>query len=150
MEPTYRPAISSDAGELLGLRRGSILALAPRGMPRADAETWAMTLSLDGMHEKLTALEIWVAEAGCQILGWVAFTDDRLEGLYVGAAFAQRGVGSGLLALTERVMRERKIPAMRALASANAIGFYLRLGFEPTAPLAADGTQRIVKRLDSA
>ncbi len=116
-------------------------------MSEAEARSWALKLAPAGMAEKLKALEIWVSEADGQILGWAAIKGDRLEGLYTGPAFAGRGVGSGLLSWIENLMRERKIFAMRAVASPNAIDFYLGRGFAPTAPRAADRTLEIEKRL---
>jgi N-acetylglutamate synthase-like GNAT family acetyltransferase len=119
-------------------------------MPETDAKSWALRLSRDGMSEKLNVLEIWVSEADGQILGWVAIADDRLEGLYTSPAYAEQGVGSELLSLAESLMRKRQIPTMRAVASANAVSFYLRRGFEPIGPCSADGTRKLEKRLAPA
>jgi putative acetyltransferase len=146
----YRPARLGDGSELLELRHSSILALAIPAMPEADVLAWANRLSPVGMLQKLSTLEIWVAESGGEILGWVALSGDRLEGLYTRPASAGTGVGSGLLHMAEKLMWERRIPTMRLEASANAIGFYLRRGFEPVAPRLAIGAQELEKTLGLA
>ena len=147
MVQTYRPATLGDGSELLALRHSAILAFAVPAMSEDDAMAWANRVSLAGMAEKLGRLEIWVAESGGQILGWVAFSGDRLEGLYTRPTSAQTGVGSSLLSMVEWMMREREIQTIRLEASANAIGFYRRRGFEPIAPRSATRAQELEKTL---
>src|SRR5262245_63554501 len=84
MKITHRPARPDDANRLFELRRSSITALAVRAMPMADANSWAASLTLAGMQQKLRELEVWVSEAGGTIVGWGAIRGDRLEGLYTG------------------------------------------------------------------
>jgi putative acetyltransferase len=131
MRVAYRPATPADAALLLDLRRRSITGLAPRGMSVADAKRWAADLTLEGMKEKLGAMEVWVAEIGGRLVGWGAIRGDRLEGLYTDPAFAGQGIGTALLGLLEGRMRTRAVESMQADASLNAEEFYLRRGYVP-------------------
>ena len=135
MGAVYRLAIGEDARSLHDIRRRSILALAPPTMPVAEAQAWATQLTLPGMERKLHELEVWVAELDGVPAGWGAIRGDRLEGLYTAPEFAGRAVGAGVLAMLERLMRERGIETVRAEASSNALAFYIRRGYR------ADGTQ---------
>ena len=116
-------------------------------MSVAEAETWAATLSVEGMKRKLRELEIWVAEVNGAVVGWGAIHGDRLEGLYTAPEFTGRGVGTGLLALLEALMRARGIATVMAEASANAEGFYRRRGYEPLGPRTPEGAQTMIKQL---
>jgi putative acetyltransferase len=136
-----------DASRLHDVRRRSILELAPPIMPAEEAETWATQLTLPGMGRKLRELEIWVAELDGTVAGWGAIRGDRLEGLYTAPEFAGRGVGAGLLAMLEGLMRERGLEAVHAEASSNARDFYLRRGYGATGPRTAKGAWPITKRL---
>ena len=42
-------------------------------MSVAEAETWAATLTAEGMQRKLRELEIWVAEVNGAVVGWPPF-----------------------------------------------------------------------------
>jgi putative acetyltransferase len=147
MKATYRRAARADAGRLFELRRQSIVALASRGMPAADAQAWSALLTLRGMERKIRELEVWVAEASGMVVGWGAIHGDRLEGLYTDPDWAGRGIGTALLLRLEALMRARDIAAVSADASANAEPFYRRHGYEPAGLRAPNGAQPIIKRL---
>ena len=147
MKAMHRLATPGDTIRLFELRRRSILALAPRGMPETEAETWAATLTVAGMKRKIRELEIWVAEVNDTVAGWGAIDGDRLEGLYTDPEFIGRGIGTDLLGLLEALMRRRGIPAVSADASANAEDFYLRRGYEPMGVRTPEGARPIRKRL---
>ena len=143
----YRLAMRKDAGRLHDIRRRSILELAPPAMPKAEATAWASQLTLSGMERKLRELEVWVAELDGAVVGWGAIRGDRLEGLYVAAEFAGQGVGAVLLDRLEGLMRDREFPSVRAEASSNARGFYLRRGYRAAGPQTPDGAWPIAKEL---
>jgi putative acetyltransferase len=147
MKAAHRLARPGDASGLFELRRRSILALAPKGMSKTEAHTWAATLTVPGMERKIRKLEIWVAEVNATVAGWGAIGGDRLEGLYTDPEFAGRGIGTELLGLLEASMRRRGIPAVFAEASANAERFYFRRGYEPIGVRTPEGAQPIRKRL---
>jgi|SRR5262245_23748987 len=149
MKITHRLATLDDADRLFELRGHSIIALATKAMSVADANTWAATLTLAGMQQKLRELEVWIAEAGGAVVAWGALRGDRLEGLYTDPEFASRGIGTELLRSLEALTRERHHGAMHAEASSNALRFYLRRGYELCGPRTPDGAQPIAKRLRS-
>jgi putative acetyltransferase len=147
MAAVHRPATLDDAAALLDLRRRSILELASRGLPAGEAETWAAKLTLAGMERKLRELEIWVAKLDGVAAGWSAIRADYLEGLYTAPQFAGRGMASGMLIRLEGLMIARGLATVRAEASSNALGFYLRRNYRTSGPQTADGTWPITKEL---
>ena len=84
------------------------------------------------MEQKLRELEIWIAEPEGVVAGWGGIRGDRLEALYTAPEYAGQGVGAALLDRLEGLMRERGFDAVRAEASPNALGFYLRRGYRVT------------------
>jgi len=143
----HRPARLDDARRLLEVRRKSILELAPSGMSVADAKAWAKRLTRAGMAQKLRELEIWVAELDGVTAGWGAIRGDVLEGLYTAPEYAGQGVGAALLERLETLMRGRGVDAVRAEASPNALGFYLRRGYRVTGPRTPTGAWPITRQL---
>jgi putative acetyltransferase len=115
-------------------------------MSVSDAKIWAKNLSVPGMELKIREMEILVAEINGRVVGWGAIRGDRLEGLYTDPDFAGRGIGTELLRRLEVLMRSYGIRTIRAEASLNAEGFYLRRGYEPLGPPFGAGRQ-IIKRL---
>ena len=99
------------------------------------------------MEERLRTTEVWIAEIKDTIVGWVSICGDYLDGLYTDPQFAEQGIGTEMLNFAESLMRERGVQVIRAEASWNAEDFYLRRGYEPTGPRAADGARPLVKRL---
>lgn len=144
---TYRKASPNDATRLWELRREAILRLAPRGMSIAHAHRWAAAKTLEGMEQQIHEADIWIAKVDSKIVGWVAIRGDYLDGLYTDPDFSERGVGTELLRLAEELMRERGIRTVRAEASRNAEGFYLRRGYEPVGSRRPDGARPLVKSL---
>jgi putative acetyltransferase len=147
MNQSFRKAAVTDVPRLWELRRESILELAPLGMPTAHAEAWASTLTIEGMEHRFLDAEIWVAETGDTVTGWIAIRGDYIDGLYINPRYARQNVGTELLRLAEGLMKERGIPVIRLEASVNAAQFYLRRGFAPTSIPAPDEAIPMEKRL---
>ncbi len=147
VDVSHRSATLTDADRLLELRRDAILALAPRAIPHAEAETWAENLTVTGMLHKLREMEIWVAELNGAVVGWGAIRGASLEGLYTSPEFAGRGIGTGMLDLLEGLMRNRGIRVVCAEASSNAEEFYLRRGYQMIGARSPNGARPIGKRL---
>ena len=142
----HRLATLDDAPRLFEVRRRSILELAPPGMSIANAEAWAGRLTLSGMEQKLRELEIWIAEGEGVVAGWGGIRGDILEALYTAPEYAGQGVGAALLGLLEGLMRGRGFAAVRAEASPNAMGFYLRRGYRVTGPETPVGAWPITRQ----
>jgi putative acetyltransferase len=147
MDAVHRLATLDDATGLFEIRRKAILELAPQGMPDGEAKAWAAKLTLAGMAQKLSELDIWVAELDGVAAGWGAIRGDTLEGLYTAPEFAGWGVGAALLEMLERRMRESGVDAVHAEASSNARAFYLRRGYLVSGPQTPNGAWPIIKRL---
>jgi len=145
----HRLAILGDAPRLFEVRGRSILELAPPGMSIADAERWAGQITLDRMEQKLREQEVWIAEAEGVVAGWGGIRGDCLEALYTAPEFAGQGVGAALLDRLEGLMRERGVGAVRAEASPNAMGFYLRRGYRVTGPQTPAGAWPIARQLST-
>ena len=142
----HRLATLDDAARLFEVRRKSILELTAPALSAGEAEAWAAQLAPSGMERKLRELEIWVAELDGRVAAWGAIRDDRLEGLYTAPEYAGQGVGSALLDRLEGLMRGRGVRALRAEASSNASGFYLRRGYRMTGPQTPDGAWPMTKQ----
>jgi putative acetyltransferase len=147
MAAVHRLARLDDAGLLHAIRRRSILELAPPTVASAEAQAWASQLTRPGMEQKLRELEIWVAEQNGIVVGWGAIRGDYLEGLYTAPESARQGIGAGLLAMLESLIRARRFPSVRAEASSNALGFYLRRGYRADGPQVPNGAWPIAKLL---
>jgi GNAT superfamily N-acetyltransferase len=144
---THRAAIPADAQALHELRLRSILELAPHGMSLQQAREWADKGSLESMVQRLEKTEAWVAEVGEKIVGWVAIRDDYLDALYVDPNNARTGIGTELLEFVENVLRRRGVCTIRADASLNSVGFYVRRGYEPLGPGSPDARRPVRKSL---
>jgi len=147
MGAVHRLATSADAKRLFEIRRISILELAPSGMSVEAVQLWATSLTPVGMKRKLREFETWLAEIDGEAVGWGAIRGDYLEGLYTAPDCAGRGVGTGLLAMLEGLMRERGVREVRAEASSNARDFYLRRGYRANGPQTPEGAWPIIKQL---
>jgi putative acetyltransferase len=143
----HRLATPDDALRLFEVRRRSILELAPPGMSIEAAEAWAGRLTIAGMERKLRELEVWIAEPEGVVAGWGAIHGDVLEGLYTAPDHAGQGVGAALLEMLEELMLGRDIEAVRAEASPNAVGFYLRRGYRLSGPQTPAGAWPITRQL---
>ena len=115
-------------------------------MPASDVESWAANLTVQGMERRIREMEAWVAEIGGRLVGFGAVRGDRLEGLYTDPEFAGQGIGTELLGKLEALMRTRGVQTVRAEASSNAEGYYLRRGYELAGPWIGAGRE-IAKRL---
>jgi putative acetyltransferase len=111
-----------------------------------EAKAWAAQLTLAGVAQKLCDFEIWVAELDGVAAGWAAVRGDTLEGLYMAPEFVGRGVGTALLEMLERRMRESGLDAVRAEASSNARAFYLRRGYLMSGSQTPNGAWPITKQ----
>lgn len=83
--------------------------------------------------EKLAAWDVWVAQAGQEIVGMVALNllggEAEVEDFFVEASFQGRGVGSALMRLLVDTCRARKVSQLFVDADPNAEPIYARLGF---------------------
>ena len=89
--------------------------------------------------ERLVALK---AEVKQRIVGYIAWREGHyISHLYVANDFQRQGIGTRLLDAMRR--RATRLP-LRLKASLNAVGFYQRYGFHPTAEIQNVGDIRFV------
>lgn len=104
-EVTLRRAQSSDVERLVDLARRAWLSAFTERAPFALIADWLRT---DRESEWYPAYfhEVWLAEAGSELLGLVQPRREEVNGLWVHPSWHRRGVGSLLLASSERKMRD--------------------------------------------
>jgi GNAT superfamily N-acetyltransferase len=83
--------------------------------------------------EKITAWQVWVAEAGGEIAGMIALSladGAEVEDFFVEPAFQGRGVGAALMAELLAAARAAGATVLEVDADPNAEAIYAKLGFE--------------------
>jgi putative acetyltransferase len=144
MSDAVRQAGAGDASRLFELRRLSILSLAIDGMTFEAARIWADKHLPEWMTGVLATRQVWVWDGSTGVLGWVSFTDDVIDGLYVHPRAARSGIGSRLVRFAEDRIAHGGFRQVRLEASANAVGFYKGLGYLLTQPGLRGDSERSV------
>jgi len=80
--------------------------------------------------EILTADMIFVAEDAGKIVGVLRGRTDRLQSLFVDAAYHRQGIGRQLVAHFEDECKRKGETEIQCAATLYAIPFYLRMGYE--------------------
>lgn len=142
-----RSANSTDADDLLAIRRDAIMALAEE-YGHAKVERWASGAPPDRATKAIATNSVWLTECGSTVVGWVEVCGATIESLYVSSAAARRGVGSSLLAHAERQIRATGAPVAYLDASPNAAPFYARRGYEWVGAIKGNNSIPMSKRLD--
>jgi GNAT superfamily N-acetyltransferase len=95
-EVTLRPAGHDDLDAIaevhLAARAAAVPAMPPGVHPPDDVRAWVRGWDL-------STYDVWVAEAGPDVVGYARFTDTWLDDLYVDPRWQGRGVGSALFDL---------------------------------------------------
>jgi putative acetyltransferase len=96
-----------------------------------QVEAWAsVPVDLEGCPDRLGSRSVFVAELGCEILGFTTFdTDGHLDHLYVHHRFQKHGVASALLLKIEEEAVSRGINRIFTDASITARPFFENVGF---------------------
>ena len=112
------------------IRRDAILSLATPEMGGERARAWADSSADERVHRAIEQNEVWVAEQGNAIVGWVEIDRGRVEGMYVRPDVSGGGIGSTLLLHAEGLIRSAGHGAVALDASPNAEQFYLQRGYQ--------------------
>jgi GNAT superfamily N-acetyltransferase len=116
-----RPATPDDAAAMGTLHIAAMrtLTFLPQLHTVEEAIAWMA-------REVLPNHQAWLAEAGGEVAGYIVFTDDWINQLYVHPARHGQGVGSALLA---HVMADRRPRRLWTFQQSRARKFYEDRGF---------------------
>ena len=128
---TLRPAVGSDAAAIATMMRASLNAF--DWMPVLHAPEEDLFFIRDIV---LPRQQVTVAEAGSEIVGFIAVSGDWVEQLYLDPAWTGRGIGSRLLIDATAALPVVKLHCFQANTGARR--FYERHGFRAEA--FGDGT----------
>jgi putative acetyltransferase len=146
-KPSLRPAVRSDVGTLVAIRRDAILVLAAAAYGAERARVWADSSGWERVRDAIEQNDVWVAERQSVPAGWVEISRDRIEGIYVRPDDSRSGIGSTLLRRAESMVRAGGHRAVALDASANAEHFYLRRGYKPQASMPTSSGLAMLKSL---
>jgi GNAT superfamily N-acetyltransferase len=119
---TLRPAIGSDAAAIATMMRASLNAFDWMPVLHAPEEDLFFIHDIVLPRQKVT-----VAEAGSEIVGFIAVSGDWVEQLYLDPAWTGRGIGSRLLIDATAALPVVKLHCFQANTGARR--FYERHGF---------------------
>ncbi|TRC73696.1 GNAT family N-acetyltransferase [Mesorhizobium sp. WSM4307] len=128
---TLRPATGSDAAAIARLMRASLNAFDWMPVIHTPAEDLAFLRDIVLPRQQVT-----VAEAGSEIVGFIAVSGDWVEQLYLDPAWAGQAIGSRLLIGATAALPVAKLHSFQANTGARR--FYERHGFRAEA--FSDGT----------
>lgn len=128
---TLRPAIGSDAAAIAKLMRAALASFDWMPVIHTPAEDLAFIRGLVLPRQQVT-----VAEAGEEIVGFIAVSGDWVEQLYLDPAWTGQGIGSRLLMDATAALPVVKLHCFQANTGARR--FYERHGFR--AESLGDGT----------
>ncbi len=126
-----RPAIGSDAAPIAKLMRAALASFDWMPVIHTPAEDLAFIRDIVLPRQQVT-----VAEAGKEIVGFIAVSDDWVEQLYLDPAWTGQGIGSRLLMDASAALPVVKLHCFQANTGARR--FYERHGFR--AESVGDGT----------
>ncbi|KAA3451370.1 GNAT family N-acetyltransferase [Mesorhizobium sp. SARCC-RB16n] len=126
-----RPAIASDATAIARIMRAALNSFAWMPVVHTPAEDLAFIRDIVLPNQQVT-----VAEAGADIVGFIAVNGDWVEQLYLDPAWTGQGIGSRLLMDATATLPIVKLHCFQSNAGAQR--FYERHGFRAEA--FGDGT----------
>ncbi|TRC96337.1 GNAT family N-acetyltransferase [Mesorhizobium sp. WSM4303] len=128
---TLRPAAASDAAAIAKLMRAALGSFNWMPVVHTPAEDLAFIRDIVLPRQQVT-----VAEAGCNIVGFIAVSGDWVEQLYLDPAWTGQGIGSRLLTQATAALPVVKLHCFQSNTGARR--FYERHGFRAEA--FGDGT----------
>ena len=130
-EVALRPATGSDAASIARILRAALSSFDWMPVMHTPAEDLAFIRDL-----VLPGQQVTIAEAGKEIVGFIAVSGDWVEQLYLDPAWTGRGIGSRLLMQATAALPVVKLHCFQSNTGARR--FYERHGFRPEA--LGDGT----------
>jgi GNAT superfamily N-acetyltransferase len=129
---TIRPATASDAGRIHALHTHSVSALCKDHYSPEQISGWLKNRCPQGYLSGIAGIkrgEMFVAEAGPQIVGFGHAVPGEIRAIYVAPENAQQGVGFRLLAYGIEKARAGSHRDVCLDATLNALDFYKKAGF---------------------
>jgi putative acetyltransferase len=127
-----RRATVDDAVAICDLHVRSIRVLCAGDYTPAQIEAWAgrkrPELYTRAMTDGGETMFVAVDESN-RIIGFVAFKQNEIYGLYVASESVRRGVGAALLATAEAAMRAAGVSHVKFRSTITALTFYERQGY---------------------
>jgi len=122
-----RTGKETDASEILGVHRSSILGLGLNAYTQEECASWAAGLTLEGYVKAMTegGESYLVALHGDQLVGFCSFKANEVIGLYVSPTISGCGVGTRLLGAAEVSMRSKGETRFKLTAALSALEFYM-------------------------
>lgn len=117
-------------------------------MGQVEADDWANSATPNRIQRAIAEHQVWVAELADQVVGWVEFDRNRIEGLYVDPKYSCQGIGSALLTHAEEQIGSVGCPTVELHASLNAEQFYANRGYQSDAKRSKDKGLPMAKNLD--
>jgi GNAT superfamily N-acetyltransferase len=141
-----RTSSLDDLGIIHAIRRDAILGVPPvAGL--SDLQTWADRRSPEFYADRLAAGNVVIASSEGKNIGWGSCSDEWITGLYVRSSWSLKGVGRTIMSRLETEIAKRWHTFARLESSANAVGFYTRLGYAPVGLPDDDGAVPMKKRV---
>lgn len=130
-EVVLRPAQEPDVEALIDLARRAWLSAFTERAPFAMIQDWLLAERESGWYS-LYFREVWLAECDAQVVALVQPRRDEINGLWVHPGWQRRGLGTRLLADSERRMREAGYQRAWLTCSEfnpRGLAFYLARGY---------------------
>jgi len=130
----FRRALPEDVDAVERLQKDAIRHGAREHYEEDALEAWADAFNRDGFVDKLDRHEVWIAEEGGRLGGYVSLDPATFEidSVYVAPEAFGRGIGRRLVEHILEVAREHRLENVWLDASINAIEFYEAMGFVVT------------------
>ena len=129
-----RRATLDDADAICELHVRSIRELCAVDYTPAQVEAWAgrkrPALYREAMTDGGETMFVAVDDGGDRVIGFVAFKEAEIYGLYVAPESVRRGAGSELLDAAEAAMRLAGVTQVKFRSTLTALSFSLRRGYQ--------------------
>lgn len=124
-----RRATTDDAEELFAVHQRSVRALCAADYPAEQIAAWFTGRSPVMYARPIAAGQMWVAERGGRLLGFVGAEPGEVTLLFVAPEAAGQGVGRRLFEFALAVASHDFDEALTVVATKNSAAFYARFGF---------------------
>ena len=144
-DTVFRLATLNDLEAIHDIRRDSILGIKSECFSPSELQAWAGRRSPEYFAPRVAegAIVLVVTEAGP--IAWGSSAADKITGVYVRPSTWRAGVGRSLMTRLEADIVGRGYREVKLSASANAVGFYAKMGYVGGEP-SADGKTVVMKK----